>query len=107
VYGTDSGCPGKWHWCSTHREFHSRERFWHADEPSGQYHCAFFRNKEGNESSTMGTADCATEMRFLCDVRQEGTTGLTHQQECIETWNITTGKLCFGSSVIGNGCQIN
>jgi len=91
VYGTDAGCPGKWHWCSTHREFEPKELFWQAGEPSGLNNCVFFRNKEPNETSTLGTADCNKEMRFFCDVRQEGPVGLTHQQECTETWDVTEG----------------
>jgi len=91
VYGTDSGTPGHFHWCSTGKEFEPREIAWAPGEPNSKFHCVYLENKGVNQS-VLATADCDTEKKFLCDVRKKGTGGLAMQQECIETWGITNSQ---------------
>jgi len=88
VYGTDSGTPGQFHWCSNGREFEPREIAWDIGEPNSKFHCVYLKNKGVNQS-VLATADCDTEKKFLCDVRKKGTTGMAIQQECLEIWGIT------------------
>jgi hypothetical protein len=92
VYGTDNGSVGNFHWCSTEKLFEPREVKWAPGEPNSQFHCVYLKNMGGNESA-LATADCTTEKKFLCDVRKKATAGLAMQQECLETWGISTGRL--------------
>jgi hypothetical protein len=90
VYGTDSGCsPGNMHWCSDYKSFQPKEVVWAAGEPSNNGRCVYMKS---SNSSTLATANCSTEMRFLCDVRKKGTSGMAMQQECLETWNVSSSK---------------
>jgi hypothetical protein len=91
VYGTDSGTPGQFHWCSNGREFEPREIAWDVGEPNSKFHCVYMKNK-GVNKTVLATADCDTEKNVLCDVRKRGTGGLAMQQECMEIWGITTSK---------------
>jgi hypothetical protein len=87
LYGTDSGCsPGNMHWCSNLKPFQPKEVTWAPGEPSTTGGCVYLKS---SNSSTLATADCSKEMRFLCDVRKKGTYGMAMQQECLETWNVT------------------
>jgi hypothetical protein len=47
---------------------------------------------KSNNASSLATANCSKEMRFLCDVRKKGTDGMAMQQECLETWDVTAGE---------------
>jgi hypothetical protein len=91
VYGTDNGSPGHFHWCTNEREFEPREVAWAPGEPNSKFHCVYLKNKGVNQS-VLATADCDTEKKFLCDVRQNGTGGLAMQKECLEIWGITTSQ---------------
>jgi len=42
--------------------------------------------------SSLAMADCSTKMRFLCHVREKGTLGKAMQQECLETWDVTSSE---------------
>jgi hypothetical protein len=90
LYGTDNGCsPGNMHWCSDYKQFQPKEVTWAPGEPSNKGSCVYLKS---SNSSSLATADCSTEMRFLCDVRKKGTTGMAMQQECMETWNVTPSE---------------
>jgi hypothetical protein len=100
VYGTDNGCfAGNMHWCSNFRPFQPKEVAWAPGEPSSNGSCVYMKS---SNASTLATANCSTEMRFLCDVRKKGTEGMALQQECLETWSVTAGWHfnIFGSGVI-------
>jgi len=89
VYGTDNGCSsGNMHWCSNFRPFEPKEVAWAPGEPRKNGSCVYMKS---NNASTLATANCSTEMRFLCDVRKKGTEGMAMQQECLETWSVTEG----------------
>jgi hypothetical protein len=92
VYGTDSGTPGKFHWCSTGKKFEPREIAWAPGEPKNGLHCVYLKNKGVNQT-VLATADCDTEKKFLCDVRKTGTHGKSMQQECVEIWGISNSDL--------------
>jgi len=72
------------------QEFDPEEVTWAAGEPNSAFHCAYLKNKGGNDSA-LATADCAAEKKFICDVRKKGTAGLAMQQECLEIWGISAG----------------
>jgi hypothetical protein len=89
LHGTDNGCsPGNMHWCSDFRPFQPKEVTWAAGEPNSKGRCVYMKS---SNSSSLATEDCNKEMRFLCDVRKKGTGGMSMQQECLETWNVTAG----------------
>jgi hypothetical protein len=90
VYGTDTGSPGNFYWCSNVLEFQPKETNWAAGEPALKPSCVYLKNKGGNLSA-LATADCVTKKKFICDVRKKGTAGLMMQQECLETWGISIG----------------
>jgi hypothetical protein len=94
LYGTDNGCsPGNMHWCSNYKQFQPKEVTWAAGEPSNKGRCVYMKS---SNASSLATEDCSKEMRFLCDVRKKGTDGMAMQQECLETWNVTSGESeCF------------
>jgi len=94
VYGTDSGCPGNFHWCGNVREFDPKEVTWAPGEPNTNFHCVYLKNKGGN-ASVLATADCSQKKKFICDVREKGTDGMAMQQECLEIWGISAGKNLF------------
>jgi Lectin C-type domain len=88
LYGTDNGCsPGNMHWCSSFKQFQPKEVTWASGEPN-KGSCVYMKS---SNSSSLATANCSTEMRFLCDVRKKGTEGLAMQQECLETWDVKAG----------------
>jgi hypothetical protein len=88
VDGTDSGCaPGNMHWCYNSKPFQPKEVTWAAGEPKSAGGCVYMKS---SNASSLATADCSTEMRFLCDVRKKGTLGKAMQQECLETWDVTS-----------------
>jgi hypothetical protein len=89
LHGTDNGCsPGNMHWCSNFRPFLPKEVIWAAGEPKSSGGCVYMKS---SNASSLATANCSTEMRFLCDVRKKGTSGMSMQQECLETWDVTAG----------------
>jgi hypothetical protein len=93
LYGTDNGCSaGNMHWCSNFRPFQPKEVAWEPGEPSNNGSCVYMKS---SNASTLATANCSTEMRFLCDVRKKGTEGMAMQQECLETWDVTEGSYFF------------
>jgi hypothetical protein len=77
------------HWCSDFKPFQPKEVTWAVGEPSNKGSCVYLKS---SNSSSLATANCSMEKRFLCDVRKKGTSGLAMQQECLETWNVTTGE---------------
>jgi hypothetical protein len=90
VYGTDYGCSsGDYHWCTDFKQFAPKEVTWGTGQPNKKLNCVYMRSNNG---STLATADCGSEKRFLCDVRKSGKSGMATQQECLETWNVTTGR---------------
>jgi hypothetical protein len=91
VYGTDSGCsPGNMHWCSILKPFQPKEVTWAAGEPSTAGGCVYMKS---SNLSSLATANCNMEMRFLCDARKmNGSSGIAMQQECLETWNVSPSK---------------
>jgi hypothetical protein len=90
LYGTDNGCsPGNMHWCSNYKPFQPKEVLWAAGEPSNNGSCVYMK---GSNSSTLATANCSMEMRFLCDIRKRGSPGKAMQQECLETWDISLSE---------------
>jgi Lectin C-type domain len=91
VYGTDSGTPGQFHWCSNGREFEPKEIAWDEGEPNSKFHCVYLKNK-GVNKTVLATGDCNTEKRFLCDIRNNGTGGKAMQQECMDIWGITESQ---------------
>jgi hypothetical protein len=89
LYGTDNGCsPGNMHWCSNYRQFEPKEVTWAAGEPSNIGRCVYLKS---SNVSSLATAKCSSEKRFLCDVRKKGTDSMSMQQECMETWGVTAG----------------
>jgi hypothetical protein len=101
VYGTDSGTPGQFHWCSNGREFEPNEVVWDSEEPNSTYHCVCLKNM-GVDQTVLATADCNIEKKFLCDVRKMETGGKAMQRECMEIWGITESQLFLLPSVTDN-----
>jgi hypothetical protein len=90
LYGTDNGCsPGDMHWCSNYKPFQPKEVTWAAGEPSNNGSCVYMKS---SNSSTLASANCSMEMRFLCDIRKRGNTGKAMQEECLETWGVSLGE---------------
>jgi hypothetical protein len=77
------------HWCTDFKPFQPKEVSWAAGEPGSTGGCVYMKS---SNSSSLATANCSKEMRFLCDIRKKGTSGLAMQQECLETWNVTSSK---------------
>jgi len=75
------------HWCSNLKQFQPKEVTWAAGQPSNTGGCVYLQS---SNSSSLAMANCSLEMRFLCDVRKKGTSGMAMQQECLETWDVTT-----------------
>jgi len=92
VYGTDSGSPGNFHWCGNVQKFDSKEVKWAPGEPNPNFNCVYLKNM-GRNASALATADCSENKTFICDVRKKGTDGMAMQQECLEIWGISKGKI--------------
>jgi hypothetical protein len=85
------------HWCSNFKPFQPKEVTWAAGEPSSTGGCVYLKS---SNSSSLAMADCSMKMRFLCDVRKKGTSGKALQQECLETWDVTSGECNLTISLI-------
>jgi hypothetical protein len=96
VYGTDTGVPGNFHWCSNWREFEPNEIAWAPGEPNSQFHCVYLKNM-GVNKSVLATADCDEKKKFLCDVRKKGTGAMAQQQECKEIWGIKDSRNIYSA----------
>ncbi|XP_065346726.1 uncharacterized protein LOC135943983 [Cloeon dipterum] len=82
--GTDMDCEGNYRWCSVDRAFLKHEINWAAGEPnSNRGHCVTTKTTGQATSTTLQTSECTAKKRYICEVRQSGTTVEAVQKECI------------------------
>lgn len=92
-----SGCGKSGHgWCTRYEaNVQPAQVSWLSGHPNaalGACVHANVRNASGENATTqIGSSNCLENMRFVCEVRQRGTTGHSLTVECMAIWDITEG----------------
>ncbi|XP_065340561.1 uncharacterized protein LOC135939885 [Cloeon dipterum] len=115
--GTDLDCKGNYRWCSVDRAFVKSEVRWANIKPIVKSErCVTIQMSDMETNTALQTADCSAIKRFVCEVRQSGTTVQSIQDECIDliglskdevdgldiTKNYTYSMKCFLKCVADN-----
>ncbi|XP_059481817.1 uncharacterized protein LOC132200398 isoform X2 [Neocloeon triangulifer] len=92
--GTDLDCNGGYRWCSVDRAFLKHEVLWGADEPNQKRgDCVTVRTNSNAKLTTLQTDLCPAKKRYICEVRQSGTTVETVQKECVDLFGLTNAEV--------------
>jgi hypothetical protein len=72
--GTDTGCPGNYHWCSISRKMTNRKLAWSKE---GGGNCVSIKFSNG---STFSKAECGEKRNYVCEVFRSQK---IHQEKCL------------------------
>jgi len=92
--GSESDCPLKYFWCSKDAEFVKSQVSWKSNHPDPNFgscvHAQIIKN-DPKPIIEMGTSACNEKKRFVCEIRQTGTTTKGLTLECMALWDVTAG----------------